>query len=309
MSYNRPKFSPCATWNPNAITFSDSNTLIGNPVGIFINTDNTVYATTSSRSSVLVWTEGSSNLTSSIFSDLLYSDGVFVTTSGDVYADNGDTNKRVELWTANTNNSSISMYVRGTCSGLFVDIYDTLYCSIWSIHQVLKKPAGGDANTSFIAAGTGASGSAPDMLHYPNGVFVDIDLNLYVADNGNHRIHLFRSGQLNGTTVAGAGATDTITLDSPTTVVLDADGYLFIVDRGHHRIVGSGPRGFRCIAGCSGLSGATANQLFYPYGLGFDSYGNLYVTDASNNRIQKFLLAKNECGESFRSQLAFPIAV
>ena len=57
-----------------------------------------------------------------------------------------------------------------------------------------------------------AAGSASDRLADPQGIFVDIDFNLYVADNGNNRIQLFLPGQLNATTVAGIGAPGTITL-------------------------------------------------------------------------------------------------
>ena len=270
--------------------------MMGTSAGIFVNTNNTVYATSSGLNYTLVWTEGSVNVTGHYFKNLANSYRVFVTSSGDVYADNGQ-NGRVNKWAMSTGNITAAMNVPSTCSGLFVDIYDNLYCSLRAAHKVLKKSVDSAASTSFVIAGTGTSGSAPDMLNAPNGIFVDTDLNMYVADYGNHRIQLFRPGQLNGATVAGAGAAHTVTLNLPTSVVLDGDGYLFIVDRGHQRIVGSGPNGFRCIVACTGASGAAANQLFDPYGLSFDSHGNLYVTDTLNGRIQKFIPAKDKCGE------------
>ena len=84
-----------------------------------------------------------------------------------------------------------------------------------------------------------------------------------------------RSGQLNGTTVAGAGAVGTIALSFPSGVVLDGNGYLFIADTDNIRIVGSGPNGFRCVAGCAQSPGAEASQLVNPYSLSFDSSGKL----------------------------------
>jgi hypothetical protein len=189
------------------------------------------------------------------------------------------------------------MNVNGACVGLFVDINDTLYCSMFNYHQVIKKWLNGNTTTSTIAAGTGVASSASDALDNPQGIFVNINFDLYVADYLNSRIQLFQSGQLNGITVAGNGSTNlTISLNGPTGIVLDADNYLFIVDQSNNRIVGSGPNGFQCLVGCSG-QGSASNQLSGPATLSFDSSGNMYVTDAGNNRIQKFVLLTNGCGK------------
>ena len=297
VSYNQPQFSSCATWNPNAITLANVSTFGTTSTGLFVTKNNTVYATGFGLPSVLVWAEGSVTVTQSIFTDLNASYRVFVTNNGDVYADNGNSNFRVGKWAKNASNSTIAMYVSGRCTGLFVDVYDSLYCSLWNSHRVLKRSAGNDANTSITVAGNGAIGSAANMLFRPCGIFVETDLTLYVADYSNSRIQQFRSGQLSGVTVAGTGALGTIELHAPANVILDGDGYLFIIDQTDFRIVGSGPNGFRCIVGCSGSSGAATNELLKPYDLSFDTYGNLYVTDAFNNRLQKFMLANNSCGE------------
>ena len=297
MSYNRPKLSACATWDPNAVTLADNSTFGGTSTGLFITTNNTVFSTGFGLNSVLVWPEGSVNATQSIFTDLSRPYGVFVTTVGDVYADNGRNNYRVEKWAVNATSSTVTMNVGGPCTDIFADTYDSLYCSLFYDHRVLKRPAGSGASTSFMIAGNGINGSAPNMFDRPCGIFVHVDLSLYVADFGNSRIQLFESGQLNGSTVAGRGAPGTISLNGPTKPVLDGNGYLFIIDQLNSRIVGSGSYGFRCIVGCLGTSGSADNQLLWPYGLGFDSYGNLYVTDAFNNRLQKFTLARNSCGE------------
>ena len=265
--------------------------------GLFVTTKNSVYSTSYTLNSVLVWAGGSVNSSDHIFSNLSVPHSIFVSATGDVYVDNGRNYFRVEKWAANGSSSITAMNVPGTCSGLFADIYHNLYCSLCDYHRVLRKNATGDASASSIVAGNGTYGSASDLLYAPYGIFVDIDLSLYVADNANNRIQLFRSSQLNGTAVAGTGAPGTIALFSPTGVVLDGNGYLFISDMVHHRIVGSGPNGFRCVAGCTETNGSAANQMAYPYSLSFDSAGNFYVTDSANHRIQKFFLASNSCGE------------
>ena len=305
VSYNRPKFSPCATWSPNAITFADSNVMIQAASDVFVTTNNTIYAASFGLASVLVWLDGGSYVTSTLFSDLIYSHRVFVTVNGDVYVDNGHINYRVQKWAIDATNSTTVMDVSETCGGLFVDIYDNLYCSHTVDHRILKKSVYGGRNSSVTIAGNGNFGSEPNTLHTPYGICVDIDLSLYVADYGNGRVQLFQAGQLNGTTLAGNGASGTITLSYPMTVVLDTDGNLFIADYGHHRIVGSGLHGFRCVVGCTGTNGTAVDQLYYPRGLSFDNYGNLYVADAGNSRVQKFMLAKNSCGESLDTLSSF----
>ena len=308
VSYNQPKFAACATWDPNGSTLVNSSTLGITATGLFVTTDNTIYATAISRNSVLVWQQGSFNMTRSIFTNLSRPYRVFVTTNGDVYADNEGPAQRVEKWASNTTNSTTAMLFSGLCNGLFVDIYDSLYCSLWDYHRVTKKPIGSDVNTSITVAGSGLVGSASNAFDRPCGIFVDIDLSLYVADYGNNRVQLFRLGQLNGVTVVGYGAPGTISLNGPAKTILDGDGYLFIADHNNFRIVGSGPNGFRCIAGCTQTNGSAANQFFRPYDLAFDSYGNLYVTDMYNNRLQKFILTKNSCGKFQKASYWFRAA-
>ncbi|CAF4344515.1 unnamed protein product, partial [Adineta steineri] len=157
-------------------------------------------------------------------------------------------------------------------------------------HQVVSKSLDTRLNVWSIVAGTGTAGSTSVTLNTPCGMFVDTNLNLYVADTYNNRIQKFASGQLNGTTIA----TGAFVLYHPTSVILDADGYIFITDNANHRLIGSGPNGFRCIAACSGY-GSSSSQLNYPVTLSFDSYGNIFVVDQSNNRVQKFLLLPSSC--------------
>jgi hypothetical protein len=153
------------------------------------------------------------------------------------------------------------------------------------------------AMTSIVVAGTGTLGSASNELYYPFGIFVDVNLDLYVADCLNSRVQLFQSGQSNGITVAGSKSPNpTIPLNCPSGIVLDAHKYLFIVDSLYHRIVGSGPNGFRCLVGCYGQS-SQSNQLLYPVTLSFDRSGNMFVTDQSNNPIQKFEYLENSSGK------------
>lgn len=227
---------------------------------------------------------------------------IFVSISGEIYVSNNHPTSGVNKRMLNTNTSTTVMTVSSPCYGLFIDISNTLYCSMEPSHQVVKRSLIDNATTTTTVAGNGSSGNAPNQLNIPRGIFVDINYDLYVADRGNHRIQRFRSGELNGTTVAGSGSPNfTIILNWPRAVVLDADDYLFIVDYNNHRIVRSGPYGFRCLFGCKGR-GSASNQFDGPTSLSFDTYGNIFVVDWKNKRLQKFDLLTNSCGK-FESAL------
>ncbi|UJR09103.1 hypothetical protein I4U23_013350 [Adineta vaga] len=189
------------------------------------------------------------------------------------------------------------MKVNGSCYGLFVDSNNSLYCSLRDIHQVVQVSLNNGTTIPWVILGNGSAGSSSNMLSFPQGIYVDINMQLYVADCGNDRIQRMSTiGQMSAETVVGNGSSSgDMTLRCPSGVVMDKSGYLFIVDSYNHRIIGSGPYGFRCIVGCNGISGSSASQLSFPQSMAFDSYGNIYVTDRNNSRIQMFSAQKTNC--------------
>jgi DNA-binding beta-propeller fold protein YncE len=275
----------------NAFTVATSGTIGGAPYGLFIDNNNTIYVANREGGRVQIWKEGSTVPSFNITTTLLIPHSIFVTTKGDILIDDGySANRRVVRWNRNLTRNSSIMNVDYTCWGLFVDRLDMVYCSMFDLHRVIVKSLNANSDLWSIAAGlVDCSGSQTSRLLHPRGIFVDDDLNLYVADSHNHRIQMFSPERALGTTVAGTGAPGTISLNQPSDVKLDADGYLFIVDSENHRIVGSGPGGFRCIVGC-GSGGSGIEQLDNPSSLSFDSYGNLFVLDRDNHRLQKFNL-------------------
>ena len=243
---------------------------------------------------ILVQPEGSLNATKQISGSFSQSNSLFVSSSGDIFVDVDS--KRVEKWNISSNQSTIVLYTNGSCFGLFLDLNNTLYCSLKDRHLVIKSFLNHAINSTTIAAGNGSKGSAANMLNSPRGIYVDSDFKLYVADCNNNRIQMFRSGELNGTTIVGGGTANiTFILKCPSGIAFDADQHLFIVDNKKGRIVGPGFNGFRCLVGCSNSKGSASHQLNKPDTLYFDSYGNMFVTDRNNNRIQKFLFEKNLC--------------
>ena len=206
VSYNQPKLSPWATWNPNAITFANSDSVGTNPHGIFVHSSGSVYVSERDLNRVQVWPEGNMQPMRNISGGLTSPHSIFATVNGDLYVDNGEVNRRVEMWTPNATSSVTVMLVDESCHGLFLDIYENIYCSIDFLHKVSKKSFNDPAGTTTTVAGTGTYGPAADQLTHPRGIFVDIRLNLYVADCSNDRIQRFAPGQSNGIPLLGNGA-------------------------------------------------------------------------------------------------------
>ena len=266
---------------------------------MFVDTNNTVYVRDAYSQIIQIWFQSNITVKKNISQSSNYSYGLFVTNSGDIYSDNALLNGEVSRWTINASNAVPAMYVTQPCFGLFVDTNNTLYCSSFPVHQVVARSLDDVSNSLTVIAGTGCNGSGSNELTTPTGIFVDTNFDLYVADYGNSRIQRFHSGQGNGTTIAGAGAPGTTTLNCPIDIVLDRDGYLFIVDACNNGVIGSGAAGFRCIIGCSGSgsSGSAPSELQTPWFIAFDSFGNIYIADVGNQRVQLFTLEDNSCGK------------
>jgi len=223
---------------------------------------------------------------------------VFVTEDNLIYFDY-QSNSISEIRRLSTDLSTTISIMRtvDNCYDIFIDIYNYIYCSLEDYHQIIRKSLNNSFDQVRIVAGTGITGSTSFMLNRPQGIFVDVNLDLYVADRSNNRVQLFPFDQSDGTTIAGNGSSlSTIHLDNPVAVVLDANKYVFIVEHGSHRIIGSDSNGFRCLVGCYG-QGSSDNELDNPRAMSFDKYGNIFVVDTGNNRTQKFQLTTNSCSK------------
>src|SRR3990172_1575272 len=91
----------------------------------------------------------------------------------------------------------------------------------------------------------------------------------------------------------GAAATSA-QLEAPGGVAVDGDGNIFIADTVNHRIrrVDAVTGLISTFAGTTGgFSGdgaaATGAQLSYPYGVGVDGAGNVFIADTSNRRVRR----------------------
>jgi len=134
----------------------------------------------------------------------------------------------------------------------------------------------------------------------PNGITVDGDGNLLVADTQNHAL---RKVTLNGavSTLAGtveAGFADGVgpaaRFDYPCGIVVNAEGVIFVTDKNNHcvRQIGPGEGRVTTLVGAGKEKGFADGQhadarFNKPCGLALDVDGNLIVADINNSCIRK----------------------
>ncbi|MFN7935108.1 MAG: hypothetical protein U0R19_17390 [Bryobacteraceae bacterium] len=175
-------------------------------------------------------------------------------------------------------------------------------------------------------------------LFSPSGVAVDTSVNppaVYVADTGNNRVLGWRNaaGLANGasadivigqrdftsTLPQGPGTTLTTGTASPVAVAVDNQGNLYVADAGHNRILRF-PKPFQqadtlkspdMVIGQPNLSQNAVNNgglsersvalnagSALRSGLLFDPNGNLWFSDAANNRVLRYPLVVLQAGRN-----------
>ena len=161
------------------------------------------------------------------------------------------------------------------------DAFGNLYIADLENHRVRKVSPGGVITT---IAGTGVLGFSGDggpatlaQFYFPTSVAVDGAGNVYVADEGNHRIRKILPGGTIQTVAALNAAPEGITLNSDGDLYISAGKQIFklLAGGGLAVIAGTGVEGFEGDEGP-----ATSAQLYSPRGISLDNSGNLYFADS-----------------------------
>ncbi|CAF2146067.1 unnamed protein product [Rotaria magnacalcarata] len=136
-----------------------------------------------------------------------------------------------------------------------------------------------DTNGTTVAGGNGA-GSQLNQFHFPSGIFLDDDLNLYVTDGFNHRVVKWEHGSSVGQIVAGGNSegNQTNQFRYPNGVIVGKNGTIFVCDDGNHRL-----QMWKKNAG----EGETVKTNGSCFGLYIDDEGTLYYSEAIFNSILK----------------------
>ena len=129
------------------------------------------------------------------------------------------------------------------------------------------------------------AGTEDGKLFWPAALVADDEENLYVSDEGRHRITIFsREGELLG--CWGEHGHGDGQLNRPSGMAFDLDKNIYVADTLNHRIQKFAKDG-KFMANW-GRFGDGEGELNMPWGVHVDEEGDVYVADWRNDRIQKF---------------------
>jgi hypothetical protein len=237
--------------------------------------------------------------------------------TGKVYKAINNSNKVVKMDSAGRerfNYGSIAGYTYNKPSGVAVDDSGNVYVADQVNNRIRFSTASGNLTTVNLGfmnpnrAGTGSAGmvngdTAFATFNKPTGIARDTSGNLYVADMGNNQVRkitkagvvsLF-AGSASGTAGFANGTGSAASFNKPFALTTDRIGNVYVADTGNNIIRKITPAGVVTTLAGSGVAGlkdttvglaATFNGLG---GIDIDQQGNLYVSDANNNRVRKIV--------------------
>jgi DNA-binding beta-propeller fold protein YncE len=132
----------------------------------------------------------------------------------------------------------------------------------------------------------GAHGTEDGEFLRPQGMAIDEQDQLWVADACNHRIQVFDATTEPPTFSFGSSGSGIGELSYPYNLQFGGDGFLYVCEFGNHRLQKFDLTGKS--HGIWGGPGRDPGQLHQPWGMTLDSQGFFHVIDSYNHRVQRF---------------------
>ena len=153
-------------------------------------------------------------------------------------------------------------------------------------HEVMAIPS-----PYLLAMAIGQEGVDEGELSSPTGIALDKDGNLYVADTDNHSIQKFDKTGKFLSRWGGEPSSQEGQFYYPRGLAVGPDDVVYVADSGNNRVQKFDLEGnVQKTWGKFGFAwrGADMGRFDVPWGITTDQDGNVYVSDTSNARIQKF---------------------
>ncbi len=178
--------------------------------------------------------------------------------------------------------------------GLAIDSENNIYMADRFNHKIRKITPDGmvttfAGSTEGFSEGIGIS----SQFSFPNGIAVDSEDNIYVADVGNHRIRKITPfgvvSTLAGSTSGFANGLGTnAQFFSPQGVAVDSKNNIYVTDTFNSKIRKITPLGMVSTLAVNKKGGVEPFvQFSRPRGIAIDSKNNIYVSEIDTHRILK----------------------
>lgn len=133
----------------------------------------------------------------------------------------------------------------------------------------------------------GGSGREPGQFNRPEGLALDGEGRIWVADSCNHRVQVLQpDGSVDR--ILGKAGTGPGELSYPYDVCMDPlEDLIWVCEFGNSRIQAFDPDGRSIMILAS--AGKAPGQLMNPWSIAMNSAGDLFAADAMNHRIQKWV--------------------
>ncbi|UJR34707.1 hypothetical protein I4U23_027484 [Adineta vaga] len=201
-----------------------------------------------------------------------------------VYVDANDTvyvcdteNHRIQKWPKGASVGTTLSSGLNKPLGLTFDTSGNMYVADTENCRVAKFIPPSTSGTT-VAGTSGSCGNSNNQLDKPSGVAVDSSGKLYVTDTNSNRVMKYNSGSTTGTSVLTS-------INSPYGIMFrnDSSNQVYISQISTKLL-----QLWTLGASSPDVTLGTSSNFNEPKQIAIDWYGNVYVTDEQNDRIQMF---------------------